>query len=107
MEAEISNHFGINRQPQHYQRDDYPARGQKPKLIIVGDSITLNILRKEIDDVARSYPVLVKSFPGATVEKDEILFGAGNLVQPRRRNYSLWDKSPCKTKALKASQTRS
>ena len=68
-ETEISNRFGPNRQSQHYQREDYPARGQKPKFIIVGDSMTKKIRRKEINDEARNYHVLVKSFPGATVEK--------------------------------------
>eukprot|EP00794_Sanderia_malayensis_P011690 gene11690-12903_t len=34
-----------------------------------GDSMTKKIRRKEINDEARDYHVLVKSFPGATVEK--------------------------------------
>eukprot|EP00794_Sanderia_malayensis_P003941 gene3941-4486_t len=66
---EIGNCFGADRQFQHYQRNNYPANGQKPKFIIVGDSMTKKIRRKEINDEARDYHVLVKSFPGATVEK--------------------------------------
>eukprot|EP00794_Sanderia_malayensis_P003824 gene3824-4356_t len=67
--TEIGNCFGADRQFQHYQRNNYPANGQKPKFIIVGDSMTKKISRKEINDEARDYHVLVKSFPGATVEK--------------------------------------
>ncbi len=67
METEISNRYCPNRQPQHYQRDDYPARGQKPRFIIVGDSMTKKIRRKEINDEAKNYHVFVKLFP--TVEK--------------------------------------
>ncbi len=69
METNTSNRAGHNRNIQHFQRDKYSARIQKPKFIIVGDSMTKKIKRKEINEEARDYHVLVKSFPGATVEK--------------------------------------
>ncbi len=62
MGTEIGNCFGAVRQFQHYQRNNYPANGQKPKFIMVGASMTKKIRRKEINDEARDYDVLVKSF---------------------------------------------
>ena len=105
-ETEISNRFGPNRQSQHHQREDYPARGQKPKFITVGDSMTKKIRRKEINDEARNHHVLVKSFPGATVEKMKFYLEPELCPNPRESLY-IAERMIYETKALKALQTRS
>ena len=55
METDINNRFGPNRQFQHFQCNNYPARAQKPKFVIIGDTMTKKTKRKDVNNEARNY----------------------------------------------------
>ena len=75
---------------------------EKPKFIIVGDSITKKIKRKEINTEA----CLCEVIPKSNSWKDEISFRAGKNSQPWKNHYTLWNEKFAKN-ALQALQIKS